>query len=63
MHRLQALRPKDAGWNANQTGVSTLRANAPPPSPLLEKKQRRTHHPPTPSLKKSKGGGVERDHR
>ena len=41
MHRLQALRPKEAGWNANQTGVSTLGANALPPNPLLEKKQRR----------------------
>ena len=56
MHRLQALRPKNAGRNikiehmqseaacaasASRIGVLTLGTNAPPPNPLLAQKQRR----------------------
>ena len=43
MHRLQALRPKDAERNASRIEVETLGANAPHSNPLLKKlkKQRR----------------------
>ena len=58
MHLLRALRPKDAGRNANQTGVSTLGLRSQLDrgyNPAI------THHPPTPSLNKSKGGGENAD--